>query len=436
MTCPQHVYISVNHHHRVVDYHTQHDYEGGKGNGVELKTNEIHDSDGGGDADGHRRGTHDSSAQREQHQHHQDDHQNGLDKVLEERLHRRIHHPWLIRDAVDMDVGRRLLFELRDNLLHLLSKLHHIVSAPHLEREHDATMAVGRRVAVANRRQVLAVAWLNGGHVPQPQRLPRHRVREDNHVVQVMQATKGYRHMHHRAAFVVRHLARDGAEALCRQLGRHNRGRDGILRQFHRIHVDRYFLLLVAHHVDFSQLGDTAQACRKFLRSLLQLAWRPFLTLHRQKQRRRVAKVIYHRRRHHSLRQVRDAEEGHSLADARPCNFRVPVAMHHRHKHIQHSILTVGVGLRLVHLVESEKIILHLRGHLFLYLLCRRTGIHHGHHSLPDSDIGKLVLLQMRQRIHPYQHHRHQRQRQNGEATHRPFYHIRPSRHNPENSLF
>ena len=78
---PQQIGIPVNHHHRVVHNHTQHSNQCCQSHRVQLKPEEIHDAQRGGNADRHRRRAYQRRAQREEQQHDHNHHEDGFDKV-------------------------------------------------------------------------------------------------------------------------------------------------------------------------------------------------------------------------------------------------------------------------------------------------------------------------------------------------------------------
>ena len=142
-----------------------------------------------------------------------------------------------------------------------------------------------------------------------------------------------------------------------------------------------------------AHLGDGAQLVGQALGQVLQFAWGAFVAFDGQQEARRVAEVVDDGCRHHALRQAGDAEEGQPLADARPRHLHIVLRVYQRHKHIQHAVLAVGVGLGLVHVGEGEQVFLHLAGHLFLNLFGGGSRVDNGHHTLADAHVGELVLV-------------------------------------------
>ena len=84
MSRPQQVGVSVDNHHRVVHYHTQHGDERSQGHRVQFEAYKIHNAQRSSNADRYRCGTDQGSPQREKHKHHKDDDKDGFKEVFEE----------------------------------------------------------------------------------------------------------------------------------------------------------------------------------------------------------------------------------------------------------------------------------------------------------------------------------------------------------------
>ena len=146
--------IAVDDDDRVVDNHSQHHYQCGKGNDVELDICQIHHSHRDKGAQRDSDCGHDSRAQREQHHHHEDDDYHRDNQVAQKGAHAQPNHLGLVGNAGHSDVaGKLLLLVFVEHLAHVLAVFHYVVARRHLKREQHAGVSV--LLDVAFRRVVL-----------------------------------------------------------------------------------------------------------------------------------------------------------------------------------------------------------------------------------------------------------------------------------------
>ncbi len=99
---------------------------------------------GDGHWNGHRRNqSHAEGQQRERDQNHRGD---GDAELADKVFHALSHHLGLIRNHVDLQVGRKQRAQAIESSVKFLSEIHDIVALLHLDREQDGALAPGARI--------------------------------------------------------------------------------------------------------------------------------------------------------------------------------------------------------------------------------------------------------------------------------------------------
>ena len=168
--------ITIDHHNRVVDNHSQYHDQGRERDNVQFDTHHIHEGYTHKCAQRNGDGCHNSRSDGEEHHHHEDNDQHGNQQIAQEVAYTLHHHLGLIRNAGHLHIlGQLVLAEVIQHLIHLLAIFHHIVAWCHLHRQQYAGMAV---LFYSARHGFILTHHF--GDVSYPCHLARHRVGEDN----------------------------------------------------------------------------------------------------------------------------------------------------------------------------------------------------------------------------------------------------------------
>ena len=208
IAAPKHVRVAVDDDYRIIHNHAEHNDERGKGHGVQLDTEDVHQPHSDGSADRNAGAGHEGRAQREKEQHHRDDYEDGEEQVAQERHHRLIDHVGLVGDLVHIDIRRKSVLALRYLLLHPLAESHDVVAGSHLHGNQHRGTAV-----VFDVTGWVGIAALNGGDIAQSHVMPQ-RVGEDNLLTNLIFRLIRNGNMHLGLTVFVLHTAAHGAYAL------------------------------------------------------------------------------------------------------------------------------------------------------------------------------------------------------------------------------
>ena len=255
----------------------------------------------------------------------------------------------------------------------------------HLQREDDATLAVGLYVGLAH-----VVLACHGGNVAHTQHLAVGGI-EDDALANLLLGTDAGRHVYLQVLVRSGHHAAHGGEPLAGECLYQGLAPYAIGSQALFVHGDGKLLLLLANLPHVAHAGQAAQAVGQLVAIALQFAIGTLVALHGDEQGAGVAKVVLGHQCQHTLGKG-GLELVQSVLHLAPHGGEVVLVLLELHHHYAHAVLAGGVGLATVHLLVGEDVALQRPCHLLLYLLGRGTRHHGNHHALAYGEGWKLVL--------------------------------------------
>ncbi len=177
--------------------------------------------------------------------------------------------------------------------------------------------------------------------------------------------------------------------------------------QLFRIKTYGNLLVLLAENLHCPYAFDRTEAIFEIIHILAKLTVGFLPALHRYKQCRCIAEITQSFHSYHTCRKFQP-DSIHAGLEFIPERSGILHIIVKFDEHDKGPGRNPAVGLRLIDLLIGKYIILYRFENLILYLLHGSAGIYGPHHTLPDGEVGKFILVHNLQRIYTesYQHRR------------------------------
>ena len=391
--------ITVDDDDRIVHDHAEHYDQGRQRNRIEWDADQIHDAHRdkrryGNGGRGYQRGT-----QREENHHRENDDCHRNKQVAQKRIDTGTDYTGLVANGVDGHVVRQFGgLHLRQQVLHVLTVLHDVVSRQHFQRNDDAAMPVVFDEAV---RQV--VPALHTRHILYPH-YPVVRVTVYDLLGDFLLAPQCGRHMDGHVLPPAAHASADGGDTLRGQGVRQLLAADAVCRQAVVIDDDGNLLLHVSQNADVRYGGQRPQAVADEVARLSQWPVIPAVAFHSDKQRRRVAELVIDDHIRHALRQG-GLERVQPVLDLAPHFILVVHVVVQLHHDAANPVLARAGRLGTVHLLEGEQVAFERPYELLFHLFAGGSRIDAHHDACPQGEIGKFRFRHLVQSVNAENEH-------------------------------
>ena len=222
---------------------------------------------------------------------------------------------------------------------------------------------------------------------------------------------------------IIFHPSARGGKSLRKQLGSHHLVIQGILRQLVVVQHHRNLFFLHAIHTHPPHTLHRAQPVLQVVHILLEFPISLILTLHGDKQCRRIAKIIQDLQGKHIGWQLR-LERGDAMLELTPELILIIHLIVQLHLNIHYPIPVGRESFLLLYLLVAENVILQRLRHPLHHLLRGIAGCHCHHHSLTHRKIRELILSHLGKAVYSQCHQTAYHQNDNLAIMHCPFYRI------------